>query len=227
MFLVVRMDIIVCNKYFYTNEYSKMRNLEKNEGLYKYMNKPSNPNPCDQYLSDKDYLLHMIPHHQVAVDISVEMQQKSNNPVMQDILRKLIWTQNREIMTMKDIVRNLPDNISSDKHQMNKKYRNTILDFTKMASDPNAECNPEFFNPELHKKHMSHMKLDEKMYLEHMIPHHQVAIDMSKTLLKHTNNDFMIAFAYRIIRSQQDEINYMTQLLQNLKGWNWNRDLIN
>ena len=227
MFLVVRMDIIVCKKYFYTNEYSKMRNLEKNEGLYKYMNKPSNPNPCDQYLSDKDYLLHMIPHHQVALDISVEMQQKSNNPVMQDILRKLIWTQNREIMTMKDIVRNLPDNISSDKHQMNKKYRNTILDFTKMASDPNAECNPEFFNPELHKKHMSHMKLDEKMYLEHMIPHHQVAIDMSKTLLKHTNNDFMIAFAYRIIRSQQDEINYMTQLLQNLKGWNWNSDLIN
>ncbi len=227
MFLVVRMDIIVCKKYFYTNEYSKMRNLEKNEGLYKYMNKPSNPNPCDQYLSDKDYLLHMIPHHQVAVDISVEMQQKSNNPVIQDILRKLIWTQNREIMTMKDIVRNLPDNISSDKHQMNKKYRNTILDFTKMASDPNAECNPEFFNPELHKKHMSHMKLDEKMYLEHMIPHHQVAVDMSKTLLKHTNNDFMIAFAYRIIRSQQDEINYMTQLLQNLKGWNWNSDLIN
>ena len=191
------------------------------------MNKPSNPNPCDQYLSDKDYLLHMIPHHQVAVDISVEMQQKSNNPVMQDILRKLIWTQNREIMTMKDIVRNLPDNISSDKLQMNKKYRNTILDFTKMASDPNAECNPEFVNPELHKKHMSHMKLDEKMYLEHMIPHHQVAVDMSKTLLKHTNNDFMIAFAYRIIRSQQDEINYMTQLLQNLKGWNWNSDLIN
>lgn len=46
------------------------------------MNKPTNPNPYDQYLSDKDYLLHMIPHHQVAVDISLEMQQKSNNPVM-------------------------------------------------------------------------------------------------------------------------------------------------
>ena len=70
------------------------------------------------------------------------------------------------------------------------------------------------------------MKLDEKMYLEHMIPHHQVAVDMSKTLLKHTQSDFMIAFAYRIIRSQQDEISYMNQLLQNLKGWSWNSDLI-
>lgn len=191
------------------------------------MNKPTNPNPCDQYLSDKDYLLHMIPHHQVAVDISIEMQQKSNNPVMQGILRDLIWTQNREIMMMKDLLNNLPDNISSDQLEMDKHYRNTILDFTKSASDPTAECNPEFFDPQLHKKHMSHMKLDEKMYLEHMIPHHQVAVDMSKTLLKHTNNDFMIQFAYRIIRSQQEEINYMNQLLQNLQGWSWQSPLIN
>jgi len=190
------------------------------------MYKPSNPNPCDEYLSDRDYLLHMIPHHQVAVDISIDMQKKSTNPVMHEILRELIWTQNREIMMMKDVLRNLPDNISSDKLEMNKNYRTTILDFTKTASDPTAECNPDFFNPELHKKHISHMKLDEKMYLEHMIPHHQVAVDMSKTLLKHTNSDFMTAFAYRIIRSQQYEINYMTQLLQNLRGWSWNSQLI-
>jgi uncharacterized protein (DUF305 family) len=169
----------------------------------------------------------MIPHHQVAVDVSIEMQQKSNNPVMHKILRELIWTQNREIMMMKDILMNLPDNISHNELEMKKNYRNNISDFTKTASYPNAECNPEFFNPKLHKKHMSHMKLDEKMYLEHMIPHHQVAVDMSKTLLKHTNNDFMITFAYRIIRSQQTEINYMTQLLQNLNGWSWRSNLIN
>ena len=190
------------------------------------MLKPDNPNPCDKYLSDRDYLLHMIPHHQVAVDISKEMQQKSNNPVMHDILRQLIWGQNREIMMMKDIRKNLPSNISDDTIKMNKNYINTTLDFTKNASDLTAECNAMFFDPELHKKHMSHMKLDEKTYLEHMIPHHQIAVDMSKSLLKHTNNDFMISFAYRIIRSQQDEINYMTQLLQNLKGWSWNSDLI-
>jgi uncharacterized protein (DUF305 family) len=190
------------------------------------MLKPDNPNPCDQYLSDRDYLLHMISHHQVAVDISKEMQQKTSNTVIHQILRPLIWNQNREIMMMKDILRSLPSNISDDTIKMNKIYINTILDFTKNASDLNADCNAMFFDPELHKKHISHMKLDEKMYLEHMIPHHQVAVDMSKTLLKHTNNDFMISFAYRIIRSQQGEINHMTQLLQNLKGWSWNSDLI-
>jgi uncharacterized protein (DUF305 family) len=60
-----------------------------------------------------------------------------------------------------------------------------------------------------------------------MIPHHQVAVDMSKRLLKHTNNDFMITFAYRIIRSQQEEISYMNNLLINMKGWSWNSNLIN
>ena len=41
------------------------------------MEKPYNSNPCDEYLSDKDYLLHMIPHHQVAIDISLELQKNS------------------------------------------------------------------------------------------------------------------------------------------------------
>ena len=191
------------------------------------MSTPTNPNPCGQYLNDTDYLLHMIPHHQVAVDISIEMQKKSHNPIMQNILRKLIWTQTREIIIMKSFLKKLPDNISNNNYKSNKRYISSVLDFTKLASDPNAECNPEFFDPGLHKKHMSHMKQDEKMYLQHMIPHHQVAVDMSKTLLKHTNNDFMVQFSYGIIRSQQVEINYMNNLLQNLQGWSWNSQLIN
>ena len=70
-------------------------------------------------------------------------------------------------------------------------------------------------------------KLSDMEYLKHMIPHHQVAVDMSKTLLKYTKNDFMINFAYRIIRSQQEEINYMNNLLKNMEGWCWNSNLIN
>ena len=50
------------------------------------------------------------------------------------------------------------------------------------------------------------MKLNDEMYIDHMIPHHQVAVDMSKVLLKNTTNDFMIYLANRIIRSQQAEI---------------------
>jgi uncharacterized protein (DUF305 family) len=44
--------------------------------------------------------------------------------------------------------------------------------------------------------------LSDTDYLKHMIPHHQVALDMSKVLLKNSKNDLMIYFSNRIIISQ-------------------------
>ena len=35
-------------------------------------------NICKYNLTDKEYLEHMIPHHQVAVDISIMLQKKAN-----------------------------------------------------------------------------------------------------------------------------------------------------
>ena len=47
-----------------------------------------------------------------------------------------------------------------------------------------------------------------------MIPHHQVAIDMSKMLLKTTKSDFLIYLCYRLIRTQEAEIILLNDLLQ-------------
>ena len=41
-----------------------------------------------------------------------------------------------------------------------------------------------------------------------MIPHHQVAIDMSKVLLKNTKNDFMIYLAYKSNKSNMQKQYY-------------------
>ena len=35
-----------------------------------------NSNPCTDKLTDNEYLKHMIPHHQVAVDMSKLLQKK-------------------------------------------------------------------------------------------------------------------------------------------------------
>ena len=157
----------------------------------------------------------MIPHHQVAVDISIELQKMSKWPKMQEILRKLIWVQNYEIGMMNEMLKKFPNKMT-DETKMQRLYKSTVSDFTK----PNklgltkTYCDPHFFDPEEHMKHIKHMKLDDKMYLEHMIPHHQVAVDMSKKLLKNTKNDFMIELAYRIIRSQQEEIILLNDLMK-------------
>ena len=163
--------------------------------------------PCAYKLSDYDYLAHMIPHHQVAIDISIELQKTTKNPGMQEILRKLIWTQDYEILIMNIMLKSLPDNVSSNE-KLNRNYIATIADFIfpNRLGLTKTYCDPHFFDPEAHKEHLKHMVLDDISYIEHMIPHHQVAVDMSKKLLKHTKNDFMIYLAYRIIQAQQNEI---------------------
>tara|TARA_B110000483_G_scaffold121362_1_gene146491 strand:+ start:131 stop:709 length:579 start_codon:yes stop_codon:yes gene_type:complete len=180
-------------------------------------------NICNGNLTDKEYLEHMIPHHQVAVDISIMLQKKSKSVKMQDILRKLIWIQNYEITMMKDMLNTLPDNISADIN--NTTYIKTVSDFIEpnKLGLTNTYCDPHFFDPEKHMKHMKHMKLDDIVYIEHMIPHHQVAVDMSKMLIKNTKSDIMLFLAYRIIKSQQDEIIMLNDYLKSLKN---NKDFV-
>jgi hypothetical protein len=55
-------------------------------------------NPCTDYLSAKDYLVHMIPHHQVAIDMCNLMMPISKSKSMQHIYRTIIWNQKIEIL---------------------------------------------------------------------------------------------------------------------------------
>ena len=184
---------------------------------------------CSDNLTDIEYLDHMIPHHQVAVDISIMLQKKTKSAKMQKILRELIRVQIYEIEMMGMMRERFPERVSEDIN--NSRYIKTGSDFMK----PNklgltqTYCDPNFFDPKGHMDHMEHMKLDDLVYLEHMIPHHQVAVDMSKILIKNTKNDFMLSLAYNIIKSQQEEIvmlhNYLITLKEN-KGYDYQSELL-
>ena len=73
---------------------------------------------------------------------------------------------------------------------------------------------------------MEHMEQTDKSYLQHMIPHHQVAIDMCHRLMKHTKNDFMRSLCYDIVIEQQYEILKMNELLENYGKWDYKSNLI-
>jgi len=172
-------------------------------------------NICSKELTDIEYINHMIDHHEVAVNMSETQLETSKNPVVLDILRNVIRLQNYEINLMKDskLVNNneLNDDMSNKKIKMDNSYRYTQGDFTK-PNTPNLSntfCDPGFFN-------MSHNKnehnMTDMMYIQHMIPHHQVAVDMSKRKLKTSNNDFIIDLANKIIHNQQLEINKLYYL---------------
>tara|TARA_B100000575_G_scaffold294645_1_gene312612 strand:+ start:10593 stop:11231 length:639 start_codon:yes stop_codon:yes gene_type:complete len=173
-----------------------------------------NEEACSIKITDVQYLQHMIPHHQVAIDMSIILQRNTKNPTMQNIIRKLIWVQKYEIELMKYFIKRMPVSVNNS-IVLNRNYISTVSDFIKPNSlnISKTYCDPLFFDPKKHMKHMKHMKIDDEMYIKHMIPHHQVAVDMSKKLLKNTKNTFMINLAYRIIRNQQEEIIILNDLL--------------
>jgi uncharacterized protein (DUF305 family) len=190
-----------------------------------YMHKENFKNICNSKLTDREFLEHMIPHHQVAIDISKILQKKSESIELQKICRDIILIQEIEIKIMHQMLYSLPDRISDSTIKMNKTYQPTLSDFIKpnklgltntycdRLPDGKREASPDpsFFDSNKHIKHLFHITDDT--YIEHMIPHHQVAVDMSKILLKNTDNDMMISFAYRIIKGQQNEV----IILDNLK----------
>ena len=103
------------------------------------------------------------------------------------------------------------DDMSNKNIKMDASYRYTQGDFTKPNTPYLSDtfCDPSFFNmnsgTNLHN-------MTDTMYIQHMIPHHQVAVDMSKKILQKTKNDFIIDLAYKIIHNQQLEITYLHHL---------------
>lgn len=175
------------------------------------LNTNNETNICNKQLTDNEYINHMIKHHEVAVYMSESHLHNTKNPIILDILRNVIRLQNYEINLMKDskIINNTNDKFNDDMSNKNIKmdnsYRTTQGDFTKPNTPylSNTICDPSFFNMS-HNKNLHSMT--DAMYIQHMIPHHQVAVDMSKKILKTTNNDFIIDLAYKIIHNQQLEI---------------------
>ena len=185
----------------------------------------SGSNPCTDKLTDMEYLEHMIPHHQVAIDMSELLEPNTTNPIMLHLCRDIIRKQGYEIWEMEIMKRKLSDSVfTNDKGR--KPYDKTKLEifYPKLSKSKDGDCNPLFFKPDDHMKHIEHMEINDKSYLEHMIPHHQVAIDMSKRLLLHTNHSYLMEFCRKLIIDQQGEIFYMNNLLKNT--YNYQSELL-
>ena len=182
-------------------------------------------NPCTDDLTDIEYLEHMIPHHQVAIDMSNLLVPKTNNPVMLHLCRDITRKQGYEIWEMTMMKNNISDTIVSSDPWTVDEIPTKLDRFEPIASRAKeGPCNPMFFKPNDHSQHMKGMEITDRSYLEHMIPHHQVAIDMSYRLLLHTNHTYLIDFCRKLIIDQQGEIYAMNNLLKN--SYNYESELL-
>ena len=185
-------------------------------GLLSYNHKHMG-NPCTTKIDDKGFLKHMILHHQVAIDMSNILLKYSKNPDLIFLARNIIYGQTDEILQMENMLLSHIPNLASSSP-----YRTTIIPTTYevycrcLTEDKNAKCGLHFFDPE-HNHIEPNAVLTDDTYLQHMIEHHQVAVDMSKNLLNHTNNPMLTSFAYGIILNQEHEIGTMKQMLTGYK----------
>ena len=189
------------------------------------MNQSSGTNPCTDKLTDIEYLEHMIPHHQVAIDMSNMLIPHSTDPIMLHLCRDIIRKQGYEIWEMELMKSKLPVSIFSSQDSHKEDFI-TKMDLHEPISSKakDGPCNPLFFKPNDHMQHMAEMNITDKIYLEHMIPHHQVAVDMSRRLLLHTNHSYLLDFCRKLILDQQGEIFYMNSLLKN--SYKYNSELL-
>ena len=197
--------------------------------FYEPFNNVSLEYPCRVVLSDEEFLKHMIPHHQMAIDISIEHIKNTKSDIIMKILRELIYTQKYEVIIMLAELKHKTENITSI--YSNQSFNPTISSDTypNILGLTNTYCDPAFFTYQKnqhnqynqynqHNKHNQHKQehniVTDKQYILHMIPHHQVAVDMCKILLKNTKSDFLIDLAYRMIKEQETEIILLNDLLQ-------------
>jgi uncharacterized protein (DUF305 family) len=191
--------------------------------FYEPFNNVNSEYPCRVYLSDEDFLKHMIPHHQMAIDISIQHIENTKSDIIMKILRELIWTQKYEVIIMLADLKHKTVNMSVI--DTNQHFISTISSdmYPNVLGLTDAYCDPAFFSykKNQHNQHTQHQQhspehniVTDREYILHMIPHHQVAIDMCKILLKNTKSDFLISLAYRMIRAQEAEIILLNDLLK-------------
>lgn len=149
---------------------------------------------------DLRFLDSMIPHHKGALVMSQEVLAKSKRPELIKLAKGILADQKKEIEQMQ---------------QWRKQW------YPKASATPimwHTEMNHEMAMTPKHKESMMmNMSLGQAdarfdvRFLDAMIPHHQGAVTMGKDALLKSNRPQMKKFAQNIVKSQQAEIDMMTQ----------------
>ena len=186
------------------------------KGLLTY-DKKHMGNPCGKYITDKEFLIHMIPHHQVAIDMSKEVMGHSTDPNIIYLARNIIFGQTDEILLMENmLLSSIPNMSSDDKYKLEDIPNQFTVYYPKESRADEYQCGLHHFSTNMAKEHK--LKKEEpftdEQYMKEMINHHDVAIEMSNRIMKYSTNPAIRTFANEIIKGQRYEIWLMKQYLQ-------------
>ncbi|MHC5612418.1 MAG: DUF305 domain-containing protein [Nostoc sp.] len=149
---------------------------------------------------DLRFLDAMIPHHQGAVEMAKEAQQKSKRPEIKKLADIIIKSQNQEIIQMKQ-------------------WRQAW--YPKAGDKPMAYDSQMGHMMEMSSDQMKTMMMSQNLgtadaefdlrFINAMIPHHEGAVTMAQDTLSKSKRPEIKQLAQEIIKAQNTEIKQMQQ----------------
>lgn len=153
-----------------------------------------------------DFLAGMIPHHQAAIDMSVSLlKYGGENKEILQIAEDVIRVQTAEIAQMKEMIEALNANKKIDV----KREAAYLKEYNKMFAERMSHGGSHGMSVQA-----VHPKNVDVAFAEGMIMHHEMAIDMSRAILAHTDQAKIKAMAQGIIDVQLKEIEHMKELVE-------------
>jgi uncharacterized protein (DUF305 family) len=157
----------------------------------------STPNPTVAQPFDANDIMFaqmMIPHHSQAVDLAALAETNTTNPVILDLAGRIGGAQHTEIHTMEAWL--VSAGSFADEHGSHGMSMSGMVSAADMDALEKAS-GAEF----------------DRLFLTHMIQHHEGALDMANDVLATTANDDVAALATAIVAAQTAEIDEMYALL--------------
>ncbi len=149
-----------------------------------------------------DYLYQMIPHHEAAIAISENVLQYGTNQKVKQMAQKIVKEQTADIGEVRELIEKIKANPQIDQTQADAYRRESM---------------------QIHEDMMNKMKSIkptcnvDKNFLLGMIPHHEGAVNMSRSVLKYTDNTEVKRMAENTIKKQAEEIKETEKLLNQIK----------
>jgi uncharacterized protein (DUF305 family) len=154
---------------------------------------------------DRHFIEMMIPHHEGAIDMAELALNRAERPEIKKLAQLIIKDQQREIEQMRTWYRqwygtSVPDTPMAGMGMMGMRHHGMMdmavhLDTLENASDFDRE------------------------FIREMIPHHQMAVMMSRMVINGGTHSELRNLARSIIDTQTDEINQMSQWYEDWYGY--------
>lgn len=152
--------------------------------------------------AELDFLISMIPHYEASIDLSKSyLLLGGTNNKLKSLANEIIKEQTEEIENMRELIQEIQKSgiTGPEKEKDYLEIYNKMISSHQHITEETGASNTV-----------------EKAYIEGMVIHHQMAVDMANAILKYSSHHEILDIAEDILEMQKEEINQMEEIFNDL-----------